>query len=106
MSVHLHSDISFYRRYINDCLGLVYAKDELSVKCLLEDLIIFNNYTIEWSASDSYMTFLDMMLFFDKDKSLQWQSYRKPLNHFEYIPWISVHPIYMKKGTSLSELSQ
>jgi len=52
------------------------------------------------------MTFLDMMLFFDKDKSLQWQPYRKPLNHFEYIPWISAHPIYVKKGTFLSKLSR
>ena len=68
--VHSHPDIPFYGRYIDDCLGLVYAKNELSTKRLLENLIIFDNYTIEWSASDSYMTFLDMTLFFDKDKSL------------------------------------
>jgi len=34
------------------------------------NIIIFDNCTIEWSASDSYMTFLDMTLFFDKDKIL------------------------------------
>jgi len=104
--IHSHPDVLFYGRYIDDCLGLVYAKDELSVKHLLENSIIFDNCTIEWSASDSYMTFLDMTLFFDKDKTLQWRPYRKPLNHFERISWISVHPIYMKKGTFLSELSR
>jgi len=104
--VHLHPDIPFYERYIDDCLSLVYAKDELSVKRLLENLIIFNNCTIEWSASDSYMTFLDMTLFFDKNKTPQWHSYRKPLNYFERILWISAHPIYVKKGIFLSELSR
>jgi len=84
--VHLHPDIPFYGRYIDDCFGLVYAKDELSAKCLLENLIIFNNCTIEWSASDSYMTFLDMTLFFDKNKTPQWHPYRKLLNYFECIP--------------------
>ena len=104
--IHLHPDIPFYGRYIDDCLGLVYAKDEMSAKRLLENLIIFDNCTIEWSASDSYMTFVDMTLFFDKNKTLQWCPYRKPLNHFEHIPWISAHPVYVKKGTFLSELSR
>ena len=103
--VHSHPDIPFYRRYIDDCLGLVYAKNKLSAKHLFENLILFDNCTIEWPASDSYMTFLDMMLFFDKDKSLQWRPYRKLLNYFEHIPWISTHPIYIKKGTFLSKLS-
>jgi len=86
VGIHSHPDIPFYRRYIDDCLSLVYAKDELSAKHLLENSIVFDNCTIEWSASDSYMTFLDMILFFDKDKTLQWCPYRKPLNHFECIP--------------------
>ena len=75
------------------------------MKYLLENLIIFDSYTIYWSASDSYITFLDMTLFFDKNKLLQWQPYRKPLNYFECIPCILAHPIYVKKGTFLSELS-
>ena len=69
--IYSHPDVPFYGRYIDNCLSLVYAKDELSAKRLLENLIIFNNCTIEWSASDSYMTCLDMMLFFDKNKTLQ-----------------------------------
>ena len=68
--IYLHPNVSFYGRYIDDCFSLIYAKDKLSAKRLLENLILFNNCTIEWSASDSYMTFLDMMLFFDKNKML------------------------------------
>jgi len=71
VGIHLHPNIPFYGRYIDDCLSLVYAKDELSVKHLLENSIVFDNCTIKWSASDSYMTFLDMTLFFDKNKTLQ-----------------------------------
>jgi len=41
------------------------------MKCLLENLVIFDNYIIEWSASDIYIIFLDITLFFDKDKLLQ-----------------------------------
>ena len=68
--IHSHPDVPFYGRYIDDCLSLVYAKDELNAKHLLENLIIFDNCIIEWSVSDSYMTFLDMTLFFDKNKTL------------------------------------
>jgi len=70
VGIHSHPDVFFYGRYIDDYLGLVYAKDELSAKRLLENSIVFDNCTIEWSVSDSYMTFLDMTLFFDKDKTL------------------------------------
>jgi len=37
-SAHSHPDIPFYRRYIDDCLRLVYTKDKQSVKSLLEKL--------------------------------------------------------------------
>jgi len=47
VGVHSYPDIPFYKRYIDDCLSLVYTKDELSAKCLLENLIVFDNCTIE-----------------------------------------------------------
>ena len=47
VDIHLYPDISFYRRYINNCLGLIYTKNKWSVRCLLENLVIFNNCTIE-----------------------------------------------------------
>ena len=63
VDIYLYPDITFYGRYINNCLSLVYTKNKWSVKCLLENLVMFNNCIIEWSASDSYITFLDMTLF-------------------------------------------
>jgi len=105
-NIHSHPNVPFYGRFIDDCIGLVYALDEEDAKTFFSNTIVFDNCTIEWSASDSYMTFLDMTLYFDKDKVLQWKPFRKPLNHFEHIPWISAHPLYVKKGTFVSELSR
>ena len=106
VNIYSHPNVPFYERFINDCIGLVYALDEKDTISFFSNTIKFDNCTIEWSASDSYMTFLDMTLFFDKDKILQWKLFRKPLNHFEQIPWISTHPLYVKKGTFVSELSR
>ena len=69
--VHLYPDIHFYKRYINDCLSLFYTVNKWSAKSFLKNLVIFNNCIIEQSASDSYITFLDITLFFDKNKLLQ-----------------------------------
>jgi len=70
-NIHSHPNVPFYGRFINDYIGLVYVLDVKDAMAFFADTIIFDNCTIEWLASDSYMTFLDMTLFFDKDKILQ-----------------------------------
>jgi len=74
-NIHSHPNVPFYGRFIDDCIGLVYALDEEDAKTFFSNTIVFDNCTIEWSASDSYMTFLDMTLYFDKDKVLQWKPF-------------------------------
>jgi hypothetical protein len=98
--------IPFYGRYIDDVLALVYATSESKAKSLLENRIKFKDCVITWSSSSQYMVFLDMTLYFDSAKVLQHKPFRKPMNHFERIPWISAHPLYVKKGTFVSELSR
>jgi len=71
VDIYSYPNVPSIERYIDNYLSLVYAKDELSAKHLLDNLVVFNNCTIQWLASDSYMTFLDMILFFDKNKLLQ-----------------------------------
>ncbi|KAF7760946.1 hypothetical protein Agabi119p4_10355 [Agaricus bisporus var. burnettii] len=68
--------------------------------------LVFDGCTLEWSSSSSHMIFLDLIVYFDSEDRLQWKPYRKPLNHFERIPWISAHPTYVKRGTFLGELSR
>jgi hypothetical protein len=100
-------DIPFYGRYIDDCLGIVYADDEASAVRRMQDLVKFDNCVIEWSASGSHAPFLDMLLLRDvNDGTLQHMPYRKSGNHQERIPWISAHPYDVKRGTFLGEMSR
>lgn len=103
--MHRFPDIAFYGRYIDDILALVYATTEAEALSLIQDNLDFHNCTIEWSSSDQFMTFLDMTLFID-GFTLQHMPFRKQMNHFERIPWISNHPEYVKRGTFMSELSR
>jgi hypothetical protein len=98
-------DVAFYGRYIDDCLALIYAVDEFEALRLMRDGVTFTDCTIKWTSSSSHMTFLDMTLFFE-DNALHWKPFRKQMNHFERIPWISAHPLYVKRGTFVSELSR
>ena len=98
--------IPFYGRYIDDCLALVYASSETEAFNLIDSLIQFDDCTIEWSVSEWYAPFLDMLLYFDEDRKLQHQPYRKAHNHMERLPWISYHPLDVKRGTFLGEMSR
>ena len=101
-----HEDILFYGRYIDDCLAIVYAPSEQEAIAIVSNLIKFDGCTIEWSASDHYAHFLDMTLYRDDKRLVQWCPYRKPGNHMERIPWISHHPIDVKRGTFLGEMTR
>ncbi len=102
-----HRDVLFYGRYIDDCLGIVYAESEEAACTLLSSLIKFDNCTITWEASGSHAPFLDMLLYKDViDNTLQHMPYRKRGNHQERIPWISAHPYDVKRGTFYGEMSR
>ncbi|KAF7768399.1 hypothetical protein Agabi119p4_7642 [Agaricus bisporus var. burnettii] len=99
------NQMGFYTRYIDDTFALVYAETAEQAKEFMNELV-FDGCTLEWSSSSSHMIFLDLIVYFDSEDRLQWKPYRKPLNHFERIPWISAHPTYVKRGTFLGELSR
>jgi hypothetical protein len=96
--------IAFYGRYIDDVLALVYAPNEEHATMMMSS-VEFENCEIEWSSSDKFINFLDLTLFFE-DNRLKYKPFRKPMNHFERLPWISSHPEYVKRGTFVSELSR
>ena len=100
-----HPNIFYYGRYIDDCIAIVYAENNLGAINLLQSLIQFDNCVIEWSPpSDSQLLF-DMMLYKDNHNVLQYMPYHKAGNHQERIPWISTHPLDVKRGTFLGEMS-
>lgn len=98
--------IYFYRCYIDDCLAIVYAENNQAVISLLSNLIQFDNCVIEWSPLANSQPFLDMLLYKDEKRNLQHMPYRKAGNHQERIPWISTHPLDVKRGTFLGEMSR
>ena len=72
----------------------------------MQTSIIFDGCTIEWDVSAHGMPFLDMLVYIDRDGSVQWQPYRKAKSHLERIPFVSHHPIDVKKGTFVGEMSR
>jgi hypothetical protein len=99
-------NIPFYGRYIDDCIGLVYASSEHEAVQYLSNKVKFRGCVIEWGASDRSQPFLDMLIYIDKDRRLQHMPYRKARNHQERIPWISHHPLDVKRGTYIGEMSR
>ena len=101
-----HPLIPFYGRYIDDCLAIVYANSEEEAVALCANTVKFDGCVIEWSASDRRQPFLDMLLYKDENQNLQHMPYRKARNHQERIPWISHHPLDVKRGTFIGEMSR
>ena len=104
--VQEHPNIFYYGRYIDDCIAIVYAENNLEAINLLQSLIKFDNCVIEWSPASDSQPFLDMLLYKSRNNDLHYKPYRKAGNHQERIPWISAHPLDVKRGTFLGEMSR
>lgn len=90
----------FYRRYIDDCF-VIHPSDDL-VRSLS-----FPGLTILWEDSDVGLPFLDV--FFHTHPGVAgvcFRPYEKALNHHQYLPWASSHPLSVKKGMVKGELSR
>jgi hypothetical protein len=102
-----HPQVVFYGRYIDDCIGLVYAESAHEAQAVFSSTIIFDNCVIEWAVSDNQCQFLDATIFKNKDSNiLRWKPFVKVGNNRERIPWVSHHPIDVKRGVYIGELSR
>ena len=98
--------IEYYGRYIDDCFAIVYADSDREALQYVSNKIKFDGCTIEWNASAQFAPFLDMTVYKDENNKLQHMPYRKAQNHHERIPWISHHPLDVKRGTFIGEMSR
>lgn len=98
--------IAFYGRYIDDCFGIVAAPNGEAARQYLNQKLQFDGCQILWDVSEQRCNFLDATFYFGFDGSLNWKPYRKPKNHMERIPWISGHPLDVKRGTFIGEMSR
>jgi hypothetical protein len=98
-------DVVFYGRYIDDCLGLVWANSEDEAIARLSPMKI-DTCQITWSASRHSQPFLDMLVYIDENCKVQYTPYSKPRNHQERIPAISHHPEDVRRGTVIGEITR
>jgi hypothetical protein len=102
---------AFFGRYIDDCLGIVYAETADQARRYAEllrlDLPGQRRVRIEWEVSEWSTPFLDMRVYIDPaSKRVEHSAYQKKLNHKERIPWASHHPKDVKKGTFIGEMAR
>jgi hypothetical protein len=97
-------DVPLYGRYIDDCFAIVYASSEQEVINKVS-IVKFDECVIEWNASAS-QPFPDMTVYIDREGLIQHMPYRKARSHQERVPWISHHPLDVKRGTFVGEMSR
>lgn len=105
VKIQEHLLVPFYGRYIDDCLTIVYASSEAEALMIMKQ-IKFDGCEIIWDTLAHHQPFLDMMLYTDQSGKLQYMPYRKACSHQERIPWISSHPLDVKRGTFIREMSR
>ena len=105
-SPRMRANVPFFGRYLDDLLGIVYADTADEAMSYALD-IKYEGLEIEWSVSEYHTPFLDLFLYLDPlSHRLEWKPYSKPLNHRERIPWASHHPLDVKRGTFIGEMSR
>lgn len=90
----------FYRRYIDDCF-VIFPSDEVV------ESMSYPGLTMVWEHSGLGLSFLDV--FFHTHPGtpeICFRPYEKALNHHQYLPWASSHPVSVKKGLVKGELSR
>ena len=100
-----HDDVAFYGRYIDDCFSIVYADNADEALELVRNKIIFDGCVIEWAVSADGCQFLDAFIYKSSSK-LEWRPYVKSGNNRERIPWVTHHPLDVKRGVYIGELSR
>ena len=98
---HLDASPSlFYRRYIDDIFALEPIDEAL-------DQIRVPGLDIQWTHSAYELSFLDVRFHTHPESAeVCFAPFYKALNHHQYIPWASSHPLSVKKGLIKGELSR
>lgn len=91
---------ALYRRYIDDIFALDPTSESLTQ-------LTVPGLEIQWHHSDHEIPFLDVLFHMHPGRSeVCFSPYTKALNHNQYIPWASSHPLSVKKGMVKGELTR
>jgi hypothetical protein len=100
-----HPQVIYYGRYIDDCLSFVYADSATEALNIISKGIQFDGCEIEWVVSEIGCQFLDAYLYKEAGR-LRWKPFVKAGNNRERVPWVSHHPIDVKRGVYAGECSR
>jgi len=89
--------VGFYTRYIDDVFMVTDWPEER-----LRSFLVVPGLTFTWEFGTS-LPFLDVFLW-QENMEVFWKPYVKRLNHYQYLPWSSSHPLAVKKGLVINEL--
>lgn len=98
--------LHFFGRYIDDLLAVVTAPTKEAALAFCQQ-IKYEDVELTWDVSDRHMPFLDLFVYIDPvTNQIEHTPYRKARNHLERIPFASHHPMDVKRGTFLGEMSR
>lgn len=99
-------EFPLFYRYIDDLITIVEAptKDEATVK--LQETVVYEGLELTWEVEEESVNFLDLEITLGSGNLISFRPYRKPLNHFERIPFSSAHPLWVKKSAFIGEMSR
>jgi hypothetical protein len=99
-----NKNIVLFHRYIDDIFIILIADNEESTMKRLSTLH-YCKLEVIWEVDDLVTTFLNLTIMI-KDGAIVFQISRKPQNHCERLPFSSSHPLTVKEGTFLGEMSR
>ena len=89
--------MGFYIRYIDDIF--IYSDKGLE-EC--QQILRIPGIDFTWESGDA-LSFLDVWVH-KHGNEVCWRPFSKRLNHYQYLPWVSSHPLSVKKGLVKTEL--
>lgn len=85
----------FYQRYLDDVFAVDFSADHTV-------LVQAPGLVLDWVCSRE-VPFLDVFVHFHGE-DICVSPHTKRLNHYQYLPWSSAHPLHVKKGMVTAEL--
>ena len=89
--------------YIDGILVILTPEDKTSAMDQPSDLSFYSLEVI-WEVHEPSTSFLVLSISLEND-SIVFRPYCKPLNHYERLPFSASHPLLVKQGAILGEMS-
>jgi hypothetical protein len=106
-SSSVNKNVAFYGRFIDDGFMILYADDAETALSDAKRIVQFGDLNLTWEVSEYSLSFLDMTIYIDQvTGKIEHRPFRKARSHLERIPFVSHHPLDVRKGTFLGEMSR